>query len=97
MNDFDRRWRDVAARARQAPEAPVAAPFGFATRVLSAVGRRSRGTAPLLLWERLGLRALLGVTTLLVILGAMEYRDARPARLAPPQLEHCVTAAFWML
>lgn len=97
MNDFDRRWRNVATRAQQAPEAPVAAPFGFVTRVLSAVGRPSRGRVPLLLWERLGLRALLGVTTLLVVLSAMEYRDARPARLALPQLEHCVTAAFWML
>lgn len=97
MHDFKRRWENLVARARQAPEPSVAAPFGFATRVFSAAGRVPRKPVPLLLWERLGLRALLGVTTLLVILGALEYRDARPAGLALPHVEHCVTASFWML
>jgi hypothetical protein len=97
MNDFDRRWQHAVARARQVPERPAAAPFGFATRVLAAVEQPPRGALPVLLWQRLGGRALAGVTAVLVILGALEYHDARPAGLALPRVEHCVTATFWML
>ena len=97
MSDFDRRWQNTVARARQAPARSTVAPFGFATRVLAAVEQPARGTLPVLLWERLGLRALAGVTALLVLLGAMEYRDARPPGLFLPSIEHCVTATFWML
>jgi hypothetical protein len=97
MNDFDRRWQDCVARARQAPARPATAPFGFTTRVLAAVEEPARGALPALLWQRLGLRALVAVTTALVVLGTMEYRDARSPSLALPRVEHGVTATFWML
>jgi hypothetical protein len=50
-----------------------------------------------LIWERLGLRALAGVLALLLILGAVEYRDSRRPGLGVPGVEHCIAQAFWML
>lgn len=97
MNDFDRRWRETVARARQVAPRPAAAPFGFATRVLASAAPPRTGIAPVRLWEQLGLRALAAVTAVLVVVGAMEYRDARLPGLGLPRVEHCVTATFWML
>lgn len=97
MNEFDRRWQEIVARARQVPERPAAAPFGFATRVLASAPRLRTELARVRLWERLGLRALAAVTAVLVVVGALEYRDARAPGLGLPRIEHCVTATFWML
>jgi hypothetical protein len=72
-------------------------PFGFATRVRAGVSRGSAEPMPTWLWERLGIRALAGVTALLVVLGAAEYRDSRQPALTRPGVEHCVAQALWML
>ena len=97
MNDFDRQWQECVSRARQVPPRPSEVPLGFATRVLAGARRSVRGPAALVLWEQLGLRALAGVLTLLIVLGALEYRDHQRPGLAFPGIEHSVAQAFWML
>jgi hypothetical protein len=49
------------------------------------------------IWERLGLRALAGVTALLLVVAALEYREGRGDRLTFPHVEHDVARVFWML
>jgi hypothetical protein len=97
MNEFDRRWQNCVARAREAPRRPDEMPFGFATRVLAGMSRGELEPSPTLLWERLGLRALACVTALLLLLGAAEYRDSRQPALTRPGVEHWVTQSLWML
>lgn len=97
MNEFDRKWQTCASRAREIPSPPDAMPWGFATRVLAAARPGLPEPPPALLWERLALRALTGVTALVLALGAAEYRDSRQPALTRPGVEHWVAQAFWML
>lgn len=97
MNAFDRRWLECVARARSAPVRPAQVPLGFAARVLAEVRASVRGPTPLMLWERLGIRALAGVLALLLVLGALEYRDRERPGLPSPGIERSVGQAFWML
>jgi hypothetical protein len=48
-------------------------------------------------WERLGVRALVGVVSVLLVLGVLEYRDLGNAGLAAPSIEHTVAQSFWLL
>ena len=97
MNEFDRKWQRCVARARETPPRPDEPPFGFATRVVAQARQESPEPAPVTLWERLALRALVGVTALSIVLGAVEYRDSRQPALTRPGVERWVAQAFWML
>lgn len=99
MSEFDRRWQECVAHARRVPLSTdeVEVPPGFAARVFAQARPPGRDLGIALLWERLGVRALVGVTTLLVVLGALEYRDSRPAALEMPAIEHSIVSTFWML
>lgn len=97
MSNFEDRWRDCARVARQAPRRDESAPHGFATRVLANLSASSAPPGLDLILERLGLRALAGVLSVLLILGALEYREERRGGLAAPSIEHSVAQAFWLL
>ncbi len=97
MNDFDRRWKTLAARARAATVCETDPPPGFATRV---VAQWQASSAPPLstVWLRLGLRALFGAAAVLVLCAVMELRASRAARgLAAPHVEDSVAEVFWIL
>jgi hypothetical protein len=96
MDEFDRRWRECAARARNArwPEEDV--PPGFAGAVLA---RRRAGTAPsaALAWERCSLRALAAVILILIVCVAVDARLSRKENALVPHVEDTIAKMFWML
>ncbi len=97
MNEFDRRWQDLAARARAAAVAEIEIPPAFAARVV-AQSRRSSAPPVSAVWLGLGLRALAGVAALLVLCVVLELRAPRGSRsLAAPHVEDTVAQVFWIL
>lgn len=97
MNEFDHRWQNCVARARLAEVPPVEAPFGFSSRVLAGLQVEAASTSVAAIWECLGLRALAGVTALLLVVAALEYGEGHGDRLTFPHVEHDVARVFWML
>ena len=97
MNEFDRRWQECAARAREAGRPEESAPPGFAGQVVARW--RAGGTAPSasLVWERYSLRALAAVVLLLVACVAVEARLSRHENAFVPHVEDAVAKVFWML
>jgi hypothetical protein len=73
MKDFDLRWQQLVAAARQAPgPGPVAAPYGFATRVVSrALGDDRPGL--LAAFGRFSVRALWVAGVLMLVSVAASY------------------------
>ena len=49
------------------------------------------------LWMRFCIRSLIGVSGVLVVLGAMEYSSARPASLMNPGVENTVAQLLGVL
>ncbi len=90
MNAFDSRWRELSRHAQAGRKAlPEEAPFGFAGRVLA----HTRGAATAStedLWLRLSVRSVVAVSSLLLILGVAEWRNARPSSLLDPGVENTV-------
>lgn len=97
MSMFDEKWQQCVRRARQATSPEVVPSVGFAARVVARWRSERREEDPAWIWGRLGLRALAGVTALLLILAALEFRDARAQGLGFPHLERAVAQSFWLL
>jgi hypothetical protein len=95
MNDFDEKWQRCAARARRAPPRDDAAPFGFATRVLTAgpppAPARER------VWERLAFASLAAVVAVAAVCAALELPHLRDARPLDPGMENIVAQLVWRL
>jgi hypothetical protein len=98
MNDFNSRWQQILRSAKDAaPDLADAAPYGFATRVLSlraAAASRAR-LSILALWHRLTLRAL-GFALVIVIVGlVLNFAIAEDDSLSPP-IADSIADAFWL-
>lgn len=90
MTEFDSRWQECAARARQTGSAPAQAPAGLATR---AWAQFTAVTAPAVAsaWPSLSWRALVLATVVLVVCLAAEFYSASSASAFAPHLEDLVT------
>ena len=98
MNRFDRNWQIGAAAARHASGEPLGEiPFGFATRVIAQWQARTRGASLDIVWERLGLRALVCSSVLLLASLAWSISLSTDGQSLKPPLEHTVADLFWML
>jgi hypothetical protein len=96
MNEFDRRWQDCAARARQEAAGAVQVPAGLATRVWArhtAESSDPRAGA----WASLSLRALILATIALIVCAVTELCTAPPASAFAPHLEDMVTSVWGRL
>jgi len=90
MNEFDRRWQDCAARARQGVVGSVEVPVGFATRAWARWTAQSR-TSAVTAWTALSFRVLVVATIVLALLALTELRTASPGSSLAPHLEDAVT------
>lgn len=98
MKLFDRKWQIGAAEARKATAPQLQGiPFGFATRVVAGWQSRTRAASPEAIWERLGLRALVCASVLLLISLAWSSSISADVQAFKPSLEHTVADLFWML
>lgn len=107
MKTFDERWRECANTSRQAPKADptdTGAPVGFAARTVAIARTSAAATAAdssellaAVLWQRQLFRALVGVSAVLLVLLAMDYRGGQPSSLGMPHIERSVSEAFWLL
>src|SRR6516162_6127422 len=99
MNPFDVKWQACVARARKVPGQKEEVPFGFATRVLSAVAaQRSSEMASLeAVWQRLTLRSLRWIAALLVLCAILELPHLRERRPLEPGIEDTVAQLVWRL
>jgi hypothetical protein len=99
MNTFDERWKACIAQARRATDPKETAPFGFASRVLSAVaGQDSSQVVSLeLIWQRLTLGSLGLVASLLIICAILELPHLRDRRPLDPGIENTVAQLVWGL
>ena len=93
MNEFDQRWHQCAARARQEVVGPVQVPVGFATRAWARWTARS-GTSLAAAWTALSFRALILATIALAVLAVAEYRTASAGSSLAPHLED-VVVSIW--
>ncbi len=90
MNAFDSRWKDLSRHAQAGRTAlPEEVPFGFTGRVL-AHAREPATASTEDLWLRLSVRSVVAVTSLLLILGVAEWRNARPSSLLESGVENTV-------
>ena len=74
MKDFESRWQQLVAAARQAPVADdAAAPYGFATRVAARALSRQDRPALLAVFGRFSVRALWVACLLMLASMAANY------------------------
>jgi hypothetical protein len=90
MNEFDRRWQDCAARARQEELSLTPVPVGLATRAWARWLEQSNSSLAAA-WTALSWRALVAATIVLAILALAELRSAPAGRPLAPHLEDVVT------
>jgi hypothetical protein len=96
MRDFDARWQECAARARQAPRREDSAPFGFAGRVVArAFPRQSPSTEEV--FGQLAFRMLAGAVALLILCTVLEAPHLRGARPLETGVENAVAQLVWSL
>ena len=96
MRQFDQQWREVVARARQAPGRDETVPFGFAGRAV-ALGWQSPAPGSEALWVRTTLRVLAGAVGVLIVCAALELPHCRDTRPLDPGLENTVAQIVWAL
>jgi hypothetical protein len=96
MNDFDTKWKQCAAWARQAAPSDERPPIGFTTRV-TAIGLRQPENENAATWERLLPGSLAGVLALLVICAFLELPHFHNPRLWQPGVENTVAQLVWSL
>lgn len=98
MSEFDRRWQELAGKARNGPAARAddPAPPGFATRVLARRPERA-GPATEDLWLRWLRPSLATMATIAVVLTGLEVRASRAPVLARPGIENAVAQVLWRL
>jgi hypothetical protein len=98
MNDFDRKWQECAAAARQAGQRDESMPFGFTTRVLAAAWPRQKLGTPLeLVWQRLTLGCLGIVGLVLLACAALEVPHFADQKPLDPGIETTVAQLIWSL
>jgi hypothetical protein len=98
MDEFQRRWQACAARARRAVPPEASAPFGFATRVLSAARTAgAAGLSPEQLWQRLTWISLAGVLAVVVALAIAEIPHWKSRSPFEPGIEDTVGQLVWSL
>ena len=99
MNRFEDRWKTCVTRARQTPPPNEAAPFGFATRVLTAASsqRWNEAVALELVWQRLTLRSLSLIGAVLIVCAIVELPHLRDRHLFEPGIEDAVGQIVWNL
>lgn len=96
MSDFQRRWQQCTARARQESAALEPAPAGLAARVWArwrteaAAACLPDAPAPTP-WLALSFRALVVATIALAACAALDYYTASPGNTFAPHLEDVVT------
>lgn len=90
MNTFDSRWQELTRRARAVRTLrPEAAPFGFGRRVAARAAEPPAASADDL-WVRFSVRSLIAVSSLLLVLGVMEWRSAPRVSPLSPGVENTV-------
>jgi hypothetical protein len=99
MSQFDARWEVCVQRGRRESVRDEAAPFGFATRVLSALAaRRANEAASLdLIWHRLTLRSLRWIGAVLLVCAVFELPHWHERRVLDPGIENTVAQLVWSL
>ncbi len=98
MTNFDRNWQVCAARARENARADESAPFGFASRVLSAARNSlERPVSMEEVWQRLTWRSLAVVASVLVICAAIELPHFSSRTTMKPGIENTVAQLVWTL
>jgi hypothetical protein len=99
MNPFDMKWKACVACAKKVTNQRETAPFGFTTRVLSAVAaHRSSEMASLeVVWQRLTLRSLRWIGALLVLCVILEVPHLRDRGPLEPDIEDTVAQLVWRL
>ena len=74
MKDFESRWQQLVAAARQAPVADdAAAPYGFATRIAARALREQGRPALVAVFGRFSVRALWAACLLMLVSMAANY------------------------
>jgi hypothetical protein len=98
MNDFDRKWQECAARARQAPARDEPIPLGFTTRVLARAWPSPASVASLeQIWQRLTWRSLAVTGVLLAACAVLELPHLRDHKPLEPGIENAVAQLVWRL
>ena len=99
MSQFDARWEVCVARGRSESRRDEAAPYGFATRALSAVAARRANEAVSLdlVWHRLTLRSLRWIGAVLLVCAVFELTHWRERRVLDPGIENTVAQLVWSL
>jgi hypothetical protein len=98
MNDFDRKWQECAARARQAPARDEPIPLGFTTRVLARAWPSPASVASLeQIWQRLTWRSLAVTGVLLAACAVLEMPHLRDHKPLEPGIENAVAQLVWRL
>ena len=93
MTDFDRRWQECAARARESQAEPSAAPSGLATRAWAQYLAQA-DAAPSAMWPALSFRALVLATIVLLACLSTEYFAAASDDVFAPHLEDVATSVW---
>ena len=96
MNEFDRRWQDCAARARQEAADPVRVPAGLATRAW-AQWRAQPSNSLAAVWAALSFRALILATIALIACALTEFYATSPGSAFAPHIEDVVTSVLGTL
>ena len=97
MNEFENRWQRCVARAREVAARDDAAPFGFATRVLAAGLPRTGSGGLEIVWVRLAVRWLAGVTAGLAVCAALELPHLHDPHPLNPGVENAIAQLVWRL
>ena len=93
MNDFDRRWRECAARVRAEAAGPVLVPAGVATRAWAQWTAQS-SAFPAAAWPALALRALILASIALLLCAATEFYTTSSDSVFAPHVEDVVTSVW---
>ncbi len=100
MSKFDERWKICANHAGRAPEHDLAAPCGFATRVVARVaaakGENESARLDLVL-QQLTVRLLGLVCAFLVLCAALELPHLGDRKPLDPGIENAVAQLVWNL
>lgn len=98
MNNFDQKWQECAARARQAPESDEPVPRGFTARVLAQTWTAPASMASLeQIWQRLTWRSLAVTGVFLAVCAVLELPHLRDPKPLEPGIENAVAQLVWRL
>jgi hypothetical protein len=96
MKDFDAKWQQCAAQARQAEPRDETMPLGFAHRIVARAFAHERVSLESL-WERFALRTLAGAAGVLLFTAVFELPHMHDSRPLEPGLANTVAQIVWSL